>query len=269
MRNYNFSVGFTNADQSGVVCRVRLNKRFAARDMVADFPKNVTSNFLNRFIPGPGGAGYTYRAGAGNAVEIVRREKARPLSDSERAILVNLMDFGRDFESEQSTTIDAVELPVDDPESYTAEKLLKALEAANNAAIVSMNDLMAQYPDADDDTAGEWPSEDHDRYFYQIRLAADAAIKSSDASELKSVLHALHEANMWNGYNTEQSVDEAVHSGRTGINYEIETEPQLISYLVERPSCNPALPIVWFWQRFESMLGRPAAETSIFVTAED
>jgi hypothetical protein len=38
---------------------------------------------------------------------------------------------------------------------------------------------------------------------------------------------------------------------------------------VERPSCNPALPIIWFWQRFENKLGRPTAETSIFVTAED
>jgi hypothetical protein len=176
-----------------------LNTRFEARDMVADFPKNVTSNFLNRFIAEQGASGYTYRAGSGNAVEIVARERARSLSDSERAILVNLMDFGQDFESERSTTIENVEFPVDDPQSYNAEKLLKALEAENNAAIASMNDLIGQYPDEDEDGAGEWPSEDHDRYFYQVRLAAGAAIKSSDASELENVVDALHEVNMWNG----------------------------------------------------------------------
>ncbi len=269
MRSYNFDVRFSTGEQQSIVCRVHFNPRFKARDMVGDFPRNVTSNFLNQVVSASATPGFSYREGPGNAVEIVAQGGQRTLTDSERAILLNLMDFGQDFEAERSTTIDDVEFPVSDPAGYSAEKLLQALEAENAGAIEAVDELMRRFPSGDDEAAGEWPTEDHDRYIYQALIAAEAPIAKPDADVLKRVMHALHEVNMWNGYSTDRGSKEAMQSGRTGISYEIAVEDDTFSYLVERPSCNPALSILWFWARMEERLGPPADGTNLFVSAED
>lgn len=269
MRHYNFDVRFTLGEQSNIVCRVHFNSRFDAKDMVGDFPRNVTVNFLNQVISSPATDNFIFREGSGNSVEIVAPSGLRPISDSERAILLNLMDFGQDFEAERSTTIEYVAFPVTAADGQSAEALLQALESENSRAIAEVNELMQRYPSGDDDAAAEWPAEDHDRYIYQALIAAEAQIGRDDADALKKTMHALHEVNMWNGYSTERNPQEAMASGRTGISYEIFTEDSTFSYLVERPSCNPALSILWFWQFMESRLGPATDETNLFVSAED
>lgn len=132
-----------------------------------------------------------------------------------------------------------------------------------------MNDLMRRYPSEDEYAAREWPDAHHDRYFYQVRLEFDADMDPADAAEFENLLKALHQVTMWNGYSADVSAEDAVQAGRTGVSYEIEINPRSISYVVERPACNPAIAIVWFWRMAESRLGRPAQSSEIFVTAED
>lgn len=269
MRKYNFAIRFTEQEPSSPLCRIRFNERFDAADLVNDFPRNVTADCLNHVIKSPTGRSYEYRAVAQNAVEIVASGEPKSLSDSQRAVLLNLIDFGQDFESERSTTVEEVEFPVRDSHSYTVERILEALEAETDAAIKFMNGLMREYPADSEDAAKEWPSEDHDRYFYQVRLEQTAEMQSSVITEFEKMLEALHKVNMWNGFSADTTAEEAVRSGRTGISYEIEVEPKAITYLVERPACDPALSILWLWQRVEDRLGRPAASSTIFVTGED
>lgn len=269
MRKYNFAIRFTEEEPSSPLCRIRLNERFDAADMVNDFPKNVTVDFLNHVIKSPTDRNYEYRAAAQNAVEIIAPGGPKSLSDSKRAILLNLIDFGQDFESERSTTVEEVEFPVHDSHSYTVERILEALEAETDAAIKFMNGLMREYPADSEDAAKEWPSEDHDRYFYQVRLEQTADMHSSVITEFEKMLDALHKVNMWNGFSADTTAEEAVRSGRTGMSYEIDVEPQAISYLVERPACNPALSVTWLWRRTQERIGPPAPSSMVFVTAED
>jgi hypothetical protein len=269
MRAYNFPVRFVDPSPPIAQCRVYFNSRFEAADMVDDFPKNVTSGFLNKVAKAAGTADYAYRVAAGNAVEIFTPSEAPRLSDAQRAILLNLMDFGQDFESDVSTTIEAVEFPVSSASDYSADKLLTALAAENDAAVARMSALMLEFPTDNEDAARDWPSEDHERYFYQVRLELAKPMPQSAVAEFKEMLKALHEANMWTGYSTELNIEQIMQSGRTGLSYEIEVEHDVVSYIVERPACNPALSAVWLWQRVEEASGRPAANSMIFVTAED
>ena len=269
MRKYNFGVRFIKPTSFGVLCRVGFNRRFDARDMIDDFLKNVADNYLNRLLRPQSAATYTYSIADDNSVDIVMPQGTRSTSDGERAILLNLIDFGQDFEAERSTTIDVVEFPVGDPRSYTVERLLAALKAENDGARTSMDDLMRHYPNEDEDAAAGWPSADHGHYYYQIRLEFDGDINPIDTSAFNDFVEALQEVNMRNGYSVDTSAKEAVQSGRTGLSYEIEVRPRLISYLVERPACDPALSIVWLWRTAEQKFGRPTENSEIFVTAAD
>jgi hypothetical protein len=269
MRTYNFPVHLIETVHSKALCRVRFNSRFKAADMARGFPRNVTTGFFNSVVKAAGAADYAYRVAAGNAVEIFTTSEAPRLSDAQRAILLNLMDFGQDFESDVSTTIEAVEFPVSSASDYSAEKLLAALAAENDAAVARMSALMLEFPTDNEDAARDWPSEDHEWYFYQVRLELAKPMPQSAVAEFKEMLKALHEANMWTGYSTKLNVEQIMQSGRTGLSYEIEVEPDVVSYIVERPACNPALSAVWLWQRVEEASGRPAANSMIFVTAED
>jgi hypothetical protein len=269
MRKYNFPVGFVDAAKSSVLCRIRFNPRFEAADMVDDFPKNVTAGFLDQVVRAPGAPPHGYRVADGNAVEIAGGDEARPLSDSQRAIVLNLMDFGQDFESEVSTTIDEVEFPVSGAASYSTDKLLAALTAENEAAVARMSALMQQFPSGSEDAARDWPSDDHERYFYQVRFEFSKPMQQTEMAGFEGMLKALHEENMWTGISPDRDVEEIIQSGRTGLSYEIDVDPGSMSYIVERPACNPALSAVWLWQRVEDSLGKPAEGSMIFVTAED
>lgn len=269
MRQYNFDVRFTEPDSFDILCRIRLARRFDARYVIDDFPRNVADGYLNRLLKKPSAPNFTYRTGSDNSVDILMSGETRSVSDGERAVLLNLIEFGQDFESELSTTIEVVEFPVKDPGSYTVERLLTALQAENDAARIIVNDLMMQYPSEDGDSAKEWPEEYHDRYFYQVRLEFETDIASGDVVEFKDALETLYRMNMWNGYSTDTSAENAVQSGRTGLSYEIEVGARLISYLVERPACDPALSIVWLWKMAEQKIGHPAQSSEIFVTSED
>jgi hypothetical protein len=269
VRKYNFPVGFVDAKSSSVLCRIRFNARFDAADMLDDFPKNVTAGFLDQVVPAPAATAYGYRVADGNAVEIFGENGAQTFSDGQRAILLNLMDFGQDFESVVSTTIDEVEFPVSGAAVYSSEKLLAALAAENEVAVARMSALMQEFPSGSEDAARDWPSEDHERYFYQVRIDLSAPMQASEIAAFKSMLKALHEVNMWTGFSSDRDVQEIMQSGRTGLSYEIDVEPASISYIVERPACNPALSAVWLWQRVEDSMGKPAEGSMVFVTAED
>jgi hypothetical protein len=269
MRAYNFPVRFVDPSPPIAQCRVYFVSRLEAVDMVDDFPRNVTAGFLNYVVKTPVAADFTYRASVGNAVEIFTTSETARLSDAQRAILLNLMDFGQDFESDVSTTIEAVEFPVSSASDYSADKLLAALAAENDAAVARMSALMQEFPSGSEDAARDWPSEDHERYFYQVRIDLSAPMQASEIAAFKSMLKALHEVNMWTGFSSDRDVQEIMQSGRTGLSYEIDVEPGSISYIVERPACNPALSAVWLWQRVEDSMGKPAEGSMVFVTAED
>jgi hypothetical protein len=268
MRNYNFRVHFTQAQSLSVLCRIRFNQRFRAADMLDDFPKNVTTGFLDHVARAHGAPIHDYLLAENNALEIVCSH-AQSFTDTERAILLNLIDFGQDFESKVSKTIDEVEFPVPDATSFSIEKLLSAMADENKAAVARMSALMQDFPSDSEDAAGEWPSEDHERYFYQLRIELPVAMPAADLVRCKNTLKALHEVNMWTGFSADRGVQEIIRSGRTGSSYEIHVEPGSISYIVERPACNLALSAVWLWQNVEDTLGRPTKGTMIFVTAED
>jgi hypothetical protein len=269
MRKFNFPVGFIVSEDSATHCRVRFNSRFDAADMVDDFPKNVTAGFLNHVVKAPGAADFIYRVAPENSIEIISAAGTSSFSDAHRAILLNLMDFGQDFESDVSTTIEAVEFPVSSDVGHSAEKLLAALVSANDAAVARMSALMQDYPTDNEDAAASWPSEDYERYFFQVRLELAKPMPQSDVATIEEMLKTLHDANMWTGYSTELNVEQIMESGRTGLSYEVEVEPNVVSYIVERPACNPALSAVWLWKRVEEMFGKPTANSMIFVTGED
>jgi hypothetical protein len=269
MRNYNFRVRFTPAKSPSVLCRIRFNQRFRATGMLDDFPKNVTTGFLDQVARTHGAPIPDYRLADNNALEIVIADVVQPFTDTERAILLNLIDFGQDFESKISKTIDEVEFPVPDATSLSIEKLLTALTDENKDAVARMNALMQEFPSDSEDAAREWPSEDHERYFYQLRIELPVLMPAADLARYKNMLKALHEVNMWTGFSATKGVQEIIRSGRTGSSYEIHVEPGSISYIVERPACNPALLAVWLWQNVEDTVGRPTKGTMIFVTAED
>jgi hypothetical protein len=268
-RSYNFRIRFTQAQSPSVLCRIRFNRRFRAAEMLDDFPKNVTAGFLDQLALMHGAPTSDYRLADDNALEIVSANGVQSFTDAERAILLNLIDFGQDFESKVSKTIAEVEFPVSDAASFSIETLLTALTDENKAAMARMSALMREFPSDSEDAARDWPSEDHERYFFQLRIELPVPMPAADLARYKSMLQALHEVNMWTGFSADRGVQEIIRSGRTGSSYELNVEPGSISYLVERPACNPALPAVWLWQTVEDTFGKPAKGTVIFVTAED
>ncbi len=104
---------------------------------------------------------------------------------------------------------------------------------------------------------------------HRVLLMFGTPMPPADAADFREALTALHDVNMHSGYCPDTSAEQAIRSGRTGISCEIEVEPRSITYIVERPACNPALSMIWLWRRIEERLGPPAPGSMIVVSGED
>jgi hypothetical protein len=274
MRKYNFPISFT-ANSDDIFCRVVLNERFTPRELINDFPKNITSRYLND-VMGRGKTIATYKESRGNAIDI-GVDKETDISDVDRAIVLNLLDFGQDHESPRSTTIEEVTFFVDAPETMSAEKLLTALEAANTEAGLFMTERLAEFPPDDDYLEKKWPQDwiDEQKYdwpgyhFFNFALTYTHVLPQNELNFAHRLMDASHDVNMWDGYNPGQSASDSVTSGRHGTSFEIETEGDTITYAVERTPCDPALSVKRLADAIHERTGERPIRWHIGVEEED
>lgn len=274
MREYNFPVSFSPTS-GDIFCRVVLDDRFSPRELINDFPKNITARYLNDVV-GRGATIATYRKGQGNAIDIVL-SKAAPISDVDRAITLNLLDFGQDYESPRSTTIKEAVFFVDNPQAMSVDQLLEALEAANTEAGLFMTARLAEFPPEDEYLASIWPQDwiDEQKYdwpgyhFFNFTLSYAGDLPPPDRDFAKQLMNASHDINMWDGYNPGQSAADSVASGRAGLSFEINAEGDTITYVVERTPCDPALSVKRLAEAMHERLGGWPQRWQIEVEPED
>ena len=140
MRAYNFPVHTAPDDGSDRVFRLVLDPRFSAAEMLADYPRNVVQPFLDIVIA-EGKQPALFKAAGPHAIDVSMPAPHR-VSDADRAILTNLMDFGQDFDSARSTTISELVFTMVHPDEHVAGRFLEALARRNAEAVAFMNDIM-------------------------------------------------------------------------------------------------------------------------------
>ncbi|WP_128293089.1 hypothetical protein [Afifella aestuarii] len=274
MRTYNFPISFA-AKTGDTLCRVVLNARFTPRELIGDFPKKITSRYLNDVISRVETIA-TYVEAAGNAIDIVVREAAA-IADADRAIVLNLLDFGQDYESQRSTTIDEVVFFVDNPEAMSVNKLLTALETANVEAGAFMTARLAEFPPDDDYLESSWPQDwaadqEYDwsgYYFFNFVLTYAEDLPRNELDFAQRFMDASHDVNMWNGYNPGQTAAASVASERDGLSFEVEAEGSAITYSVERTPCDPAFSVKRLAEVMHGRLGVWPESWDIRVEPED
>ena len=262
MRRHDFDVGFAPTGPDGPALRVVLNPRFTPGELIDDFPRNLITGY-GRVVLG----GLELAPAAGNAIAV--RFGTR-LSDADRAVLLNLLDFGQDHVAARSTTIEAVEFLVPEPEGRSANGLMQALAEANAAAIARMSALMADYAvieEADHDRA-DWPEAQFWRYIYTVILEFAPGLDPQHEAALADGMEVLHTAAMWSGFNTDMTQVEAIREGLSGVAYEIAGGDTEFQYIVERPGSNPALPVTLLLDRFGAATGRSPVAMQINVSEE-
>lgn len=144
MRAYNFPVHTAPDDGSDRVFRLVLDPRFSAAEMLADYPRNVVQPFLDIVIA-EGKQPSLFKAAGPHAIDVSMPAPHR-VSDADRAILTNLMDFGQDFDSARSTTISELVFTMAHPDEHVAGRFLEALARRNAEAVAFMNDIMQRFP---------------------------------------------------------------------------------------------------------------------------
>lgn len=274
MRNYNFPVSF--AATSGTrLCRVILNERFSPRELVGDFPKTITSRYLNDVV-GRGMTIATYEEAPGNAIDIIISPNAK-IDDVDRAIVLNLLDFGQDFEAERSTTIDAAIFFVENPTDASIDLLLEALESALTEAAAFMTERLAEFPPDDEFLAESWPQDwvDEQTYdwpgyhFFNFVMYYAQPFSRDERTFVHEFMNASHDINMWNGYNPGISAAQSVESGRSGTSFEIDVAESTVTYVIERTPCDPALSVKRFAEVMYERKGTWPERWDIGVEPED
>lgn len=274
MRKYNFPVSFDSISED-VFCRVVLDERFTPGELLNDFPKTITARYLNDIL-GRGQAVATYRAGANNSIEILLSQSV-VVSDVDRAIILNLLDFGQDYESERSTTIKEAIFFTHSPETMSAEKLQRALEAANEEAGLFMTARLLEFPPKNEYLASRWPQDwvEDQKYnwpgyhFFHFLIEYEKTLGRADLDFAVHFLNAAHDVNMWDGYNPGMSAAESVASGRAGLSFEVNVEDDGIAYVLERSPCDPALSVKRFVDAMNERTGQWPARWDIGVEPED
>lgn len=198
MREYNFPVHGAPGGASDVLFRLVLDTRFSAADMLADYPRNMVQPFLD-IVVGHDKHPARFKATGPNTIEGISPTPTR-VSDAERAILTNLMDFGQDFESPRSTTISELVFPLDQPSGQGPAHFLKALARRNAEAVAFMNEVMSQFPPEDEYSTRTWPEELVERYYFGIVIDYADALGEADITRALRVLDCLHDVNLWNGF---------------------------------------------------------------------
>lgn len=253
MREYNFPVHGAPGGASDVLFRLVLDTRFSAADMLADYPRNMVQPFLD-IVVGHDKHPARFKATGPNTIEGISPTPTR-VSDAERAILTNLMDFGQDFESPRSTTISELVFPLDQPSGQGPAHFLKALARRNAEAVAFMNEVMSQFPPEDEYSTRTWPEELVERYYFGIVIDYADALGEADITRALRVLDCLHDVNLWNGFSTDNDPAAALTAGGSGVSVEMAAENGEISYQVVRPICDPALSILMLVENSERMTG--------------
>ncbi|MBB5864272.1 hypothetical protein [Xanthomonas sp. 3058] len=274
MRKYNFPVSFRPLSADSI-CRLILDERFTPEALINEFPDTMTSRYLNGIL-GRGQAISTYRTAEDNSIEVLV-DASVSVSDLDRAIVLNLLDFGQDYESERSTTIREAIFYTDAPEAMSSEKLQRALEAANEDAGVFMGARLRDFPPDDEDLASEWPQDwvEDQKYdwpgyhFFQFSIAYSKPLAQADLNFANHFLNAAHDLNMWGGYNPGMSAAELVASGRAGLSFEVDAQDNQITYVLERPPCDPALSVKLLVEAMHERTGDWPTRWDIGVEPED
>jgi hypothetical protein len=267
MRAYNFPVHTAPDDGSDRVFRLVLDPRFSAAEMLADYPRNVVQPFLDIVIA-EGKQPSLFKAAGPHAIDVSMPAPHR-VSDADRAILTNLMDFGQDFDSARSTTISELVFTMAHPDEHVAGRFLEALARRNAEAVAFMNDIMQRFPPEDDYSTRSWPDDLIERYSFGILLDYENSLDDHGLDLALRLLNCLHDVNMWNGFNTLADPQKAMMAGGSGISVEIGAENGAINYLVERPVCDPALSILILVEKIERLTGARPRSWKIHVEAAD
>ncbi|NSX92769.1 hypothetical protein [Agrobacterium tumefaciens] len=274
MRKYNFPVSFMPLS-GGTMCRVILDERFTPEELINDFPKTITSRYLNDVL-GRGRAIATFRAATDNSIE-VDIDQSFSVSDVDRAITLNLLDFGQDYESERSTTIREAIFYTGAPETMSTDKLQEALEIANEEAGLFMTARLTEFPPSDPELVSTWPQDwvEDQKYdwpgyhFFHFSVEYGKALGQSDLDFATHFLNAAHDVNMWDGYNPGMSAAESVASGRAGLSFEVDGQNNKITYVLERSPCDPAFSVKLFVEAMQERIGDLPTRWEIGVEPED
>lgn len=274
MRKYNFPVSFVPLS-GGTLCRVVLDERFKPEELINDYPKNITSRYLNDVL-GQGRPIATFRVAADNSIEVTLDQKIS-VSDVDRAITLNLLDFGQDYESERSTTIKEAIFYTEAPETMSTDKLQAALEIANQEAGMFMTARLMEFPPSDEVLASKWPQDwvEDQKYdwpgyhFFHFSIKYGKGLTNQDTDFADHFLNAAHDVNMWDGYNPGMSAADSVASGRAGVSFEVDVQGNKIIYVVERSPCDPALSVKLLVEAMSERTGDWPTRWDIAVEPED
>ena len=261
MRSFNFDVRFAQQAAKSPSLRVVLNERFDPAILLNDFPKNMLEGYARIALGGMS----LVPVPAENAIDV---SFGHALTDADRAILLNLMDFGQDHEEARSTTLDHVIVYGSDVSTGTG--LQEALSARNNAAVERMTALMSDFVliEEEEFDRTDWPTDLFWRYFYTVIVETGGAVTEGQLATLRDAMETLNAASMWLAFNPDMTVREAAEQGLSGISSEISSEDGTLTYIVERPGSNPALPVsLWLDLIAEQIGGAPSA-MQINVTEE-
>lgn len=263
MRSYTFPVTFAQSKDPNAICRVRLNNRFTPRDMAADYPQNTTRFYLEEVLSE--GTPAQYVVASGNALDI-HSPVAKQITDAERAVLLNLIDFGQDFENDRSTTVEELVFFVPNPDDHTVAGLLQALDIRVSEARVGLTEAMIANPVDPDDPyiAKRWPEADHHRYRYVLVWSFPTPVPNAVAARSDGI----HRLVMWNALSTTMTAKAAVEGKYTGVAYECFIDGTSVEYVVERPSCDPALAIDYLLSAMERVYGLSPSSSEITVVVE-
>lgn len=273
MRTYNFPVSAKPAS-GDTLCRVVLNPRFTAKALIDDYPKTITARYLNDVLSAnEAAAGYV--AADERSIDIVVRPGTN-LTDADRAIVLNLLDFGQDFENDRSTTVEEV-IFFRSIGGAMPETLLDALALANAEAGTFMTERLAWFPPADEYLEKSWPQDwtESQRYdwpgyfFFNFEIEYADAFTPDTARKIEAVLNALHDINMWNGFNEGMTALRSVQAGRAGLSFDIWVEGSTIGYTVERTPCDPALSLKLLVSIVRDRFGVEPVRWNIAVEPED
>lgn len=265
MREYNFPVRAAHGNASDVLFWLALDARFSATEMLSDYPRNMVQPFLD-IVVGSGKHRARFKAVAPNTIETSSPAHAH-ISDADRAILMNLIDFGQDFESPRSTTVSELVFPMAQPGGQISAYLLEALARRNAEAVAFMNEVMLQFPPEDEYSTRTWPEEFVERYYFGIAIDYADALGEAEIAWALRVIDCLHDVNMWNGFSTDNDTAAALASGGSGISVEIGAEDGAIIYRVERPVCDPALSILMLVENIERITGAKPRSWRVHVEA--
>lgn len=269
MRSYGFDVQFAKPRGDGVIARVSLNDRFAASEMVEDFPRNTVQELLDIILNPPlQTSPVRWQAGPNNSVDVVALEEMR-IAPWHLAVMLNLVDFGSDFEEEVSQTLNALTLFHPRAADLTVDAVLSALDAENEAAAGFMSTLMAAHPSDEEFATTSWPLGMHTRFLYDLRLPLSRELTEDEKKRLNRLVVAWHRVTAWTGSTSTMAPETALGEGYSTFEHEFKVDDRRYEHFLRTPACDPALGFRHVLQWLKHELGVEPVEPDIYVSAAD